>query len=277
LVHFPEDGRPWFSDLVSFDAKVGETNRIDLELKPGSRITGKLEDSVPRPVMNGVVVAGIVPEDVSAQSSPPVWHVWSTIKPDGSFTFDSVPRGRLEIVAVCDGFLSKNGPSQRQNSQRKPQRFVIDQPSSDVVVQMEPAAACEILVLDDRGQPLEDAEVAFWPNVLWNEYSSTIFASDLYDTTEVLKAEGQFDWWAPDRRKNRYTTLTNKRGVALVRDLPENPTGESFNVNHPSFEMPVKRDPGGHAYRYDRVSLYAGGTNQVTVRLQRRGTQFVEH
>jgi len=106
LVHFPEAGPAWFSDFVSFDAKVGETNRINLELKPGSRIAGKLGESVPRPVTNGRVIAEIAPDEVEPQSSPPVWHVWSPIEVDGSFAFDSLPRGRIEIVAVCDGFIS---------------------------------------------------------------------------------------------------------------------------------------------------------------------------
>ncbi len=277
LVYFRDGASTLFSDMVSFDAKVGETNRLDLELKPGSRVSGRLEDTVPRPVADGQVVAQILTAEIDPQSNPPIWHLWRPIAPDGTFVFDSVPRGRLEIIAICDGFVSQDGPSKRQTGQRTPQQFVIEQPAHDIVLQMEPTAACAVQILDDHDQPLPGAEVAFWPNVLWNDYGSTIFASDLYDTADLLKSPKRPDWSSVGDRKNRFSAVSDSHGIALVRDLPEHAGNDSFMVTHPAFEMPVHRDPGGEAYRYGRASVSAGQTNRVTVRLQKRGTQFVEH
>lgn len=273
-----KDGAPnYFSDFVTFDAKVGETNRIDLELKPGARVSGRVADAVPRPVMNGRVVAEIVQEGIDPQSTPPRWHVWSEIAPDGTYVFESIPAGRMEMVAVCDGFVSENGAAIARTSQRTPQWFTIKQAAENVVLRMEPAAFVEVTVLDDDGRPLEGAEVWFWPNVLWNNHGSTIFADGVYNTADILKSGRKPGWASGGGKVNRFSAASDHRGIALVCDLPEMPGAQSFMVSHRSFEMPVHRDPGGDVSRNSQVTLRAGETNRVTVKLQKKGKEFVTH
>src|SRR5205823_5937135 len=128
-VHCPEQGRTLFSDAISFTVQAGMTNEFDLELKPGASASGRLDPIVPRPVRNGRVCIRLFMKDQDGNSAAPVWLGWRTLSPDGAFTFESLPQGRLEIIGLCDGFLSRNGPPLQQGrttSQRLPQSFTLD-------------------------------------------------------------------------------------------------------------------------------------------------------
>src|SRR5207244_11842870 len=89
--------------------KAGETTAISLELKRGAAVRGRLDESVPRPVVNGRVIATVFPIGFSPEKNPPQWHTWTVARPDGRFEFASLPAGDLEIAAICQGFISANG------------------------------------------------------------------------------------------------------------------------------------------------------------------------
>ena len=188
-VHFPEQGPVMFSGLVSFAAKAGETNEFALELKPGVRVNGRFDVPVPRPVRGGRVCTRVFEDGHDGNSSAPVWIAWRPVSADGTFEFESLPPGRMEIIGMCDGFVSANGQplAGRTTTQRLPQCFPINGREQEITLPMEAAASCEVTVLDDKSRPLAGARAGFWPNVLWGGNGSTIFGSDLFNSEDFFR------------------------------------------------------------------------------------------
>src|SRR5262249_9188741 len=109
-IQFDPGGKTWFSPVISFTAIQAQTNELTVELKPGWTIHGKLDGQVPRPVPRGRVIAQVSPAGSSGADATPFWHDWAEIRADGSFELGAFPSGDLEIVALCDGFVTTNGP-----------------------------------------------------------------------------------------------------------------------------------------------------------------------
>ncbi len=167
-IQFDSNGSPWFSSVTGITAVAGQTNEVAVDLKPGVAVHGRLDEIVPRPVHNGRVIAHVWPEGEQPQNSPPEWHAWSTIRADGTFDLSSLPEGQLEIVALCDGFVSTNGPGQSP-SMHYPQKQLLRTNDLTLTLGMEPTASLQVEVTDDHGKPLQDARVATWPNVRYGE------------------------------------------------------------------------------------------------------------
>ena len=49
IVHAPEKGPAWFSDLIDLKQETGNPISIDVAMKPGVRLVGRLAEDVPRP------------------------------------------------------------------------------------------------------------------------------------------------------------------------------------------------------------------------------------
>jgi len=64
-VQFDADGFPWFSDVLQIDARVGQTNNRAVILRKGTSVRGELDQTVPRPVRHGRVVATIRPPGIN--------------------------------------------------------------------------------------------------------------------------------------------------------------------------------------------------------------------
>src|SRR5207253_745195 len=103
---------------------------------------------------------------------------------DGSFQLDSLPEGNLEIVALCDGFVSTNGPGKFQT--RYPQQHLIGTNDLTITIGMERTARLEVRVTDSAGNPLKGARVSTWPNVRYGEWSATILVGDCVNTSDRL-------------------------------------------------------------------------------------------
>jgi beta-lactamase regulating signal transducer with metallopeptidase domain len=206
-----QNGLFLFSDLIDLDtAQPGADGVIDVVLKPGARITGKLDDSVPRPVGEGYVQLrlcegtnhrlGMPLGDITARSTYPkkiswIWEDSAAVQPDGTFVFESVPSGGLaQIHAIVDGFMSANpsidelsevlrarngGDKRTSEALRKylsgfniwPQLLPIDSDSVEVRVKCRPTASCNLRILDSSGKPVAGAAVCF------NLNATTIFAN----------------------------------------------------------------------------------------------------
>ena len=177
-----------FSETLDVTIKQGVTNSVSLALKPARTVRGKLSDNVPRPVVNGRVVVNIVPAGRTFRDPILRWHTWTGVNDDDSFEMPSLPAGDLEVIALCDGFISVDGSGQRQSSViRYPQKHTIGANDLDIVIDMEPTARLEVTVFDDNGRLLEGARVSTWPNVCWHNYGSTIFCSSLYKSVDRLR------------------------------------------------------------------------------------------
>jgi hypothetical protein len=276
-MHFPENGAVLFSQMVSFEVKAGETNEFTLELKPGVRVAGRLDESVPRPVRGARVCTRVFEEGHTGDSDAPIWAGWRAVGVDGTFEFKSLPPGRMEVIGLCDGFVSADGtPVGGKTSLRVPQGFPISGREQQITLRMEAAASCEVTVLDDEGKPLAGARAGFWPNVLWGGNGSTIFANDLFNSEDFFRNGTPANWDAVGKMtEDSFRAISDAQGVALVRNLPAG-TGQDYSVRHTNFAMPILRS-GGNGGRSASVDLWPGETGRVVVRMKKLGTEVLTH
>jgi len=271
-IQFDASGSAWFSDVISLTATAEQTNDVVVELKRGITLQGQLDATVPRPVTNGRVVAHVWPQGLKPQDSPPQWHAWTSVRDDGTFEISSLPAGELEIVALCNGFVSTNGPGQSP-SMHYPQKHLLG--TNDVVIRigLERTACLEIEVQDDHGNPLKAAKVSAWPNVRYGEWSAIILTGDLYNSADLLR-DGLKSraWWQP---VPDFQGISDSAGLAVIHNLPSE--ANVFNVEHPDFVMPAIVTTSGDRSRSTSVKLIAGQTNRVVVRLEPRGQSPIAH
>jgi len=270
VVQFDRTGAAWFSDAHGVISKPGVTVELEVDLKRGVALRGTLDRMVPRPIKNGRVVAQVTPSGHRAQDSPPGWHSWAKVNEDGWFEIPSLPAGDLEVVALCQGFISTNGPG--KTHMRYPQKHVLGTNDLEIEIGMEPTARLEVTVLDDTGKALPDALVATWPNVRYGEWAATIFASDLYKTEDILRGVGptptMADWMIGD-----FSGRSDSAGIAVLPNLP--PEVKWFTVQHAIFGLPVMDQ--GRKEREAAVTLRVGVTNYLTVKLERLDQAPIRH
>lgn len=274
-VQFDTEGQAWFSDVVSITATSGVACDLKVELKRGVTVRGELDATVPRPVQKGRVIAHVWPPDCRPEDDPPQWHTCTDVNADGSFTLDSLPPGDLEIVALCDGFVSANGPGRFR--MRYPQKHVLGSGDLTVTISMEPTARLEVLVTDEQGRPLKDALVSTSPNVRYGEWSATVLGSDCYHTTDWLLngfETGTAKWWSLGAFQD-FSATTDSSGLAVIPNLPTE--ADEFHVEHPKFVLPAVETGVGDRHREAIVALVAGKTNRVSVKLVPRDQSPISH
>ena len=272
-IQFDAEGRAWFSEVTRIPAVAGQTQAVVLDLQRGVSVRGQLNAAVPRPVTHGRVIAHVWPTGHKPQDAPPEWHAWTPVREDGTFEISSLPPGDLEIVALCDGFVSTNGPGQFQL--RYPQTHVLGANDRTITIGMEPTARLEVEVSDGQGDPLPGVLVSTWPNVRYGEWSANILASDLYNTRDAFLAvppEGIAGWHPP---VPDFSGRSDRSGVAVLPNLAADVT--VFAVEHPRFALPAVSTGVGDQRREARVTLVPGRTNRVSVRLERRGESPIRH
>ncbi len=273
VVQVSAEGKAWFSDAIDIKAIESQTNDLVVDLKYGVKVRGQLDDSVSRPVRNGRVVVNILPAGSRPQDNPPEWHAWTTNREDGTFEFDSLPPGDLEILALCQGFVSTNRPIAPQF--RHPQKHLLGTNELFITVGMEPTVRLEVIVTDDQGAPLKGAKVLTWPNVHYGDWAATVLMSDLYNTSDYflnLKKRTRLgsSVGVPD-----LTATTDRSGLAVLSNLPSDV--REFTVEHPGFEVPATTGWGGQKHRQVAVTLMPGVTNRYTVKLEPRDHSPIAH
>ena len=295
VIHLPADGPALFSDLQMIVPEEGQ-NRVflrDVELKPGTVVAGMLDKSVPRPVTNGKVILVVVvpglpsPDADSWNGRGPSWN-WSSsakVKADGSFRFDSLPRGDVsQMIAVCDGWVSKlpDGPKLKKKfpdlvtrdispGMRWPQLFKLAGEKIEPTIAMEPTVNCEVLVQDPDGNPLSDAQVMMWPNQIFFAWGSQVLGQQTDFAMMLRKAREGVDLREMflKNRKIDYEVTTDKNGLAVISNLPA-PGTQGVAVLHKRFEQAIQgRD------RQTTVELEQGKIAKVTVKLQPKGTETI--
>ncbi|MDR3639467.1 MAG: M56 family metallopeptidase [Isosphaeraceae bacterium] len=186
-----EHGPMLFSDPVDISsANAGADGVFELTLRPGVRLEGRLDDSVPRPITEGYAELMIVEGERGKMDTAETWdwQDFTPVRPDGTFTFESLPGGgHAQLHVLVNGYISKNPPAEdvirylrkhklvneehiaevKERFEDRPMwpRWVpLDQPRVTVTVPCEPAAACDFRLLDPSGKPVPDANVNFNPN-----------------------------------------------------------------------------------------------------------------
>jgi beta-lactamase regulating signal transducer with metallopeptidase domain len=209
-----ENGPTLFSELIDVaTAKPGADGVIELVLKPGVRLTGRLADAVPRPISEGYVDLFIAdgPGHTFANDAFR-WEDSTPVQTDGTFTFESIPGGgHAQFHVVVDGYLSVNPTSesileyvqtyhaaseQMLNQYREMlkdrlhemwPRFVrLDRPEVEVTVECEKTASCDFHIVDSAGNPIPNAVVSFSPNGVTLSCGLFIPGAQTYSSAELV-------------------------------------------------------------------------------------------
>jgi len=275
-IQFDTNGVAWFGPVTNITAVAGQTTVIGVELTRGVTVRGRLDEAVIRPIRDGKVIANIWPQGEKPQNNPPTWHAWCSIREDGTFEIGSLPEGRLEIVALCDGYVSTNRPGQ-DSTFHYPQVHIVGTNDFNVTLGMERTCSLAVSVMDDQGRPLKDAQVSTWPNIRYGEWIATILGADNYNTADFMrnsdKGDGLMKWWM--NRPPSFAATSDISGLALVMNLPKEV--KEFSVTHSNFALPAIADGLGQKRRQASVTLSAGQTNRVTVQLEPMGRSQIGH
>ena len=266
----------------SIEVEPDDKSRVllkDVKLSSGVRVEGKLDDSVERPIKNGIVAATIKRKSKKSDdwASTWGWNSKATINEDGTFVFESLPPGEvLQMISICDGWVAAP-PNQgevlrffpketRARGMVTPQLIELKGEKVEPVIEMEKTTSVEVTVFDPSGEPLEGATVVMWPNQYWFDGGSQI-VGDAYSTVEFLykTRTEKFEY----ERTNRFKSKTDKNGVAVIPNLPADRT-ESLAVAHKKYEQPIS----GRG-RQLRVNLKTDRIAKVTVKMQEKGTEVL--
>jgi hypothetical protein len=134
---------------------------------------------------------------------PLPWFTWQEISPDGSFRFEALPQGTVEITAVGEGYIS-----------RQPGEF------DGMVLKMEKAASVRVKVKDRDGVAMAKATVFFQTSETPRQRPNAGAGEEL-KTDDLLRLE-------PDkrgrpshrRRRAKFLGWTDVNGTTLVGSLP---------------------------------------------------------
>jgi hypothetical protein len=170
-------------------------------------------------------------------------------------------------LALCDGFISSNPTNARSMSQ--PQVFNLTN-SAEISLSMNPVSIAEIKVIDTSGSPIAGADVAFWPNERWAEWSATILGTDFIRDADILRDPSDEAWRKYSRSIRNFVSKTDSNGIARVGELPS--ARQPFSVSHENYETPINRDNE----RSDSMDLLPGRTNYALIKLQKKGRQVLE-
>jgi len=275
-----------YSELIEIDPT--DRSRVllrDIKLAKGTRVVGRLDDSIPRPILNGQVAVWIVRsgsgENQFDWNSKWLWYDKAPITEDGTFVFESLPTGEiLQLIPVCDDWVpadpSKEDvlpffPEQAERlvtSMSQPHLIRLEGEQVEPVLKMVPATSVKVTVVDQDGKPLSGVEVASWPNQLWFEGGSQILGSAHSIADGLLQSRQQSE--SRFTREFRYVTKTDEHGVAIIRSMPTNRT-EGLVANLEGYEMPLNGTE-----REIRIDLKPGVVTEVTIKLQPAGTDVLK-
>jgi hypothetical protein len=274
-----------FSDAVEFTAEPGKTNRLDVEMSPGIRIEGRVDDNVPRPVKNGRVLIAVRPRQIPAYLVPEdtdaIWKrigafwVWRTYRPiaeDGTFVFESVPPGEVDVIVQGDGFASKSiGKLHNRMPDGTlgdgppfaiPQPFPLTAPLTKIEIITEPTATLELTAKTKWGSPIEGATVYLNPNVY---RMGGIFG--------VTRASSEKPFRTPAALPElTYSGKTDSAGKVVLKNFPA--VGHGLEITHPQYVIPLE-EPHGLPNRRVRTDFSPGLTNVVNVTMQPVGKDFI--
>jgi hypothetical protein len=157
------EGEAWQSRAEVVQLAAGEQREVSLELVPAVTLEGRLDDAVPRPVLEGEV---LVRAACPLPGREPWVRTWQAgIRADGSFTLPDLPPGECEVFALCAGWSGRRtSPDPADGGRIAPALMVLPAPGPCVVA-MERTATLVVRVADARGAPAAGIEVSAWPDL----------------------------------------------------------------------------------------------------------------
>ena len=273
-----------YSETFAFTAENGKLCNFALEMKPGIRLEGRLDDNVPRPVKNGRVMMAVRPKEYPVLNviedfydadkkfgGRRFWHSYRPISEDGTFVFEAVPPGEADVVVLGDGFASKtigqlqnrvNGTLVKGPVIAIPQAFPLTSPITHVVVTTEPTATLELTATTKSGSPIENVWVGMWPS--------------------AFRMPGKFGWMnksseepyreIPHLSEPIFSGKTDHNGNLVLKNIPAETRG--LEIDHPQYQVPLQ-EPKGSRDRHVRATFSPGMTNKLNMTLEPKGKDFI--
>ena len=273
LAHREPNGTLFFSETQLLNAVPGQTYSLDLELRRGVRVEGRLDDAVPRPVRGGRVVIHAYATSPESDANQIAWYSSRDVAADGTFVFESLPPGRLEATALCGGYTSAGLEDTEFNGTLHiPQHFELPVGGMvPVVLRMQAAASCTVQVRDAAGAPVSGAQVNFSPNVRWTPGFTTIFCMRALKMEDYVTPRRAFDQTLDWLFSNPYKVTSDAQGNATVCNLP---AGRSvrFGVAAEGYDFfPASRAGIAVSDREGVINLQPGENATATARLTKKG------
>lgn len=279
-------GREYYSAVEIFEAKAGMSHQIELPLYPALSLKGILDPSIPRPIKNGRVQVNMINETKSMEGrvdptkAASVHRTFTAdVNTDGSFLFPQLPRGYGEIIAICDGFVSKIDRS-KDDSYFQNQHFDLQSDEQEIVVEMEPTATFSGKVVNADGQAIGGVKVVFSPNVFWGNFISQLFMGPPYkDIQRELKSRDLTE--VPmDKLQElmlRYTpsATTDAKGEFSVVNLPGH-RRESYIVWSANYELPIETVENRPPRREREVDLRPDEEIYEVIQIVPKGQEQIE-
>lgn len=283
VVELVEGKPPRFSERI--DIEPGEKSRVlvkDVKLLAGTRVVGKLDESVMRPIKNGYVVAEIIRKPAANDwESRWNWNVKTKIEEDGSFVFESLPTDEvLQMIPVCDGWVPKtpresdvapffpDQVNQLAGWGAVPTLIGLEGEEVNVTLKMAKAKKVRVTVVGPDNQPIAGAELGCSPNQKWFDGGSQIYGSGFSTKRYLIESRaGDFKF----ERERRYSTKTDEKGIAEIANLPDNRRSRQLYVAHKEFELPIEGRFREFTFEFDDADV-----TEVTVKLQKKGTEEMD-
>lgn len=291
VVELVEDKPARFSKR--YEIKPGQKQRVlikDVQVSAGTRVVGRLSDSVSRPVKKGYVIARIAldPEATGDQESSTHWQ-WNEavkIEEDGTFVFESLPGDEvLQMISVCEGWVqakpdidsvAKFFPTARLDQLARegvvPQVVELKGKQVSVTLDMEPTHTMRVRVVGPQGAPIKGAKIKCLP--LQNWYCGiSDYVGTAYSQRELLvKGLPSRIYWANEstycgRISTQLNTNTNHKGIVTLNNIPDVQSAKEFLVSHSDYELlnarALRRFSGD--FEFDD-----SGVTEVTVKLVKK-------
>jgi hypothetical protein len=276
------DGQPsLFSDSIEIDpADRGRVLLKNVKLSLGTRVEGRLDESVTRPVKNGSISVSIFRKRTD-QNRTWFWRDQVPIEEDGSFVFESLPSNEvLQMIPICDGWvppkadesqLTKFFPHRLEDldSPRPgPQLIELEGAIVEPVLKMAKATSARITVKTQGGDPIPGAKVQTWPFVTWFDGNGQILGTGHSDREFLVKTRaGGYS----RERTHRFSATTGENGVAVIENLPPNTT-QSIEVERSVIFKPVSESDRS----VEEVDLKPGVVAELTIKMLKKRTDVLD-
>ena len=273
-----------YSDTRAFVAEKTKPCQFKLEMKSGIRLEGRLDDNVPRPIKNGRVMIDVRPKEYPALTviedfyendkqygGRYFWHSYRPINEDGTFVFDTIPPGEVDVVVLGDGFVSKsdgkpqnrvNGTLQKGAVMTIPQPYSLVAPVTKIEVKTEPTATLEFTATTKSGKPIEGVFAGMYP--------------------AVFRMRGMFGWIKksseepfreiPHLADPVFSGKTDRNGMLVINNIPAET--RAIDVEHPKYQVPLQ-EPGGWRDRHIRATFSSGATNKLKLAMETKGSDYI--
>ncbi len=281
LVAMTPQGKIYFSDSVPFsllakteNGKNPQSGDFDLKksfvMHEGGMVKGVLDPSVPRPVKGGWIASCVSsphPASDYGNSFINTWFTSADVAEDGSFMLTNLPAGSLEIVAGCDGYVSKDESGHFFTGIHQA-RLIGQDRDQQLSVPMEKTGEVRVEVQTPDGKPLSGATVGFSPNQGMGNCNGLLGAR--FNSAEMLS---QQETDAATTAKQQPASLpfhakTDASGVALIKGLP---VGEQIcSVTSDAYDMPFEILAPPNVPRRQRTVTVP---DNVTVKMESRTSE----